>query len=73
MGPVFGGLLGVSWFMVQAGRITTTPAQDPGDFELPTGWWFVEERIPPGTNYNIDYSGLHAELLRQTKLALGKP
>jgi len=39
---------------------------------LYTGEWTVEEKIAPGTNYNVDYSGLHAELLRQTKAALGK-
>jgi len=31
-----------------------------------------ERRIAPRTNYNTDFAGLHTELLRQTKLALGK-
>ena len=56
----------------ETGRMNTTPAQDPGDFRLSTGSWFVQERIEPGPNYNVDFAGLHAELLRQTKLALGK-
>jgi hypothetical protein len=62
----------VNTFVDESGRMNLRPAQDPGDFKLPTGWWFVEERIAPRTNYNVDFAGLHQELLRQTKLALGK-
>jgi hypothetical protein len=40
--------------------------------DRPVGPWTVEEKVAPGTNYNIDYAGLHVELLRQTKAALGK-
>jgi hypothetical protein len=54
------------------GKMKVTPAPDAGDVKLATGWWAAEEKIPPGTNYNVDYGGLHAELLRQTKLNLGK-
>lgn len=34
--------------------------------------WFVEEVLKPQLNYNVDFAGLHTELLRQTKAALGR-
>ncbi|HUO41661.1 MAG TPA: hypothetical protein VMU35_01705 [Methylomirabilota bacterium] len=34
--------------------------------------WFVEEIVKPKLNDNVDYPGLHQELLRQTKAALGR-
>lgn len=56
----------------KSGTMKLTPAPDPGDFELDTGWWHVDQKVAPGTNYNVDFAGLHTELLRQTKLALGR-
>lgn len=58
--------------VIDESKMITRPAQDPGDVRLSTGWWSVEQRIAPRTNYNTDFAGLHTELLRQTKLALGK-
>lgn len=34
--------------------------------------WFVEKIVKPQLNYNVDLPGLHIELLRQTKAALGR-
>jgi hypothetical protein len=34
--------------------------------------WFVEEIVKPQSNYNVDFAGLHTELLRQTRAALGR-
>lgn len=61
----------VTSFIDESGRMKVTPAQDPGDVRLSTGWWRVEQKLAPGTNSNL-YEELHTELLRQTKLALRK-
>jgi hypothetical protein len=62
----------VDSFIDESGTMKLKPHQDPGDFELPTGWWHVDQKMAPGLNYNVDFAGLHQELLRQTKLALGR-